>query len=201
MNIMDRERRSHARRTFIEITPGVRRALEALADASIELLDEIDAPAEGLEDGGDEEPTCGWTTGEAEAGAYVAGLDEGEDDDPAEDGHDAELEWPDSTLTLANTGGGFGLASMVCAGGEDDMRMREAFDPRLALRPVAPAPWRPGVYPRFPHEPADRPAFDLYGEIRRLRRVAVDAKTRKRRQRGRSRPSVSSRPRPGSKAR
>jgi len=56
MNSMVRERESHVSRLFIEVTPGIRRALEHLAAASIALLDEIDAPAEDLEDPDDEHP-------------------------------------------------------------------------------------------------------------------------------------------------
>lgn len=50
MPIMVRERRSHVRRLFIEITPGIRRALEVLATASADLLDEIDTPPDSLDD-------------------------------------------------------------------------------------------------------------------------------------------------------
>lgn len=43
-------------RQFLQVTPEMRRALEHLAAASIALLDEIDAPAEDLEDPDDEDP-------------------------------------------------------------------------------------------------------------------------------------------------
>lgn len=63
---MVRERPSLAPRQFIEITPALRRALEALVEAGIAALDEIDAPTEDLEeddepeDDGADEPTLGW---------------------------------------------------------------------------------------------------------------------------------------------
>lgn len=53
MNSMVRERETHVSRLFIEVTPGIRRALELLAEASITLLDEIAAPTDDREDGGD----------------------------------------------------------------------------------------------------------------------------------------------------
>lgn len=56
MRHMDRERESSVSRQFLQVTPEMRRALEHLAAASIALLDEIDAPAEDLEDPDDEDP-------------------------------------------------------------------------------------------------------------------------------------------------
>ena len=56
MRHMDRERESSVSRLFLQVTPEMRRALEHLAAASIALLDEIDAPAEDLEDPDDEDP-------------------------------------------------------------------------------------------------------------------------------------------------
>ncbi|PPQ39425.1 hypothetical protein SAMN06265338_103276 [Rhodoblastus acidophilus] len=49
MNIMDRERT-----LFVEITPTIRRRLEATVENIIALLDELDGDADG-EDGGDQE--------------------------------------------------------------------------------------------------------------------------------------------------
>lgn len=148
---MVRERPSLAPRQFIEITPALRRALEALVEAGIAALDEIDAPTEDLEEDDPEE-----------------------DADADEDGHDAELEWPDSTLTLTNTSGGLGLAAMVCSGSpEYTMALRESFDPRLTRRPPpgCTIPYVLRRLPTFPHEPADRPPFDPAAEKRRLRQA------------------------------
>lgn len=47
----DRPRReADAARLFIEVTPGIRRALESLAEASVALLGEIDAPPDDPDD-------------------------------------------------------------------------------------------------------------------------------------------------------
>lgn len=157
---MVRERPSLAPRQFIEITPALRRALEALVEAGIAALDEIDAPTEDLEEDDPEE-----------------------DADADEDGHDLEREADvdDSTLTLADTGRGYGLAATILDQGEDAMRMRESFDPRLTRRPPpgCTIPYVLRRLPTFPHEPADRLPFDPAAEKRRLRQALGQRRRRR----------------------
>lgn len=152
---MVRERPSLAPRQFIEVTPGIRRALELLAEASIQLLDEIDAPTEDLEEDDPEE-----------------------DADVDEDGHDAEMEWGDSTLTLTDTSRGYAFAASICFQWNDALAWRESFDPRLARRPApgCTIPYARRILPTFPHEPADRPPLNLPGELRRLNGLCRSAR-------------------------
>lgn len=178
---MVRERPSLAPRQFIEITPTLRRALEALVEAGIAALDEIDAPTEDLEDGADDEPSFGWSHHEAMRGRHIASLDEGEEDDPAEDseadedsdpaedGHDDEPEPMDAEVTRPDTSCGMGRAVRIYDDWEEAMALRESFDPRFALRPAPSDRLLPLPPLRFPHEPADRPLFDGRAEKRRLR--------------------------------
>ena len=168
---------------FLAITPEIRRALELLAEASIALLDEIDAPVDGLEADGDfevgfeddedthdaepetDEHDIGWTaeTGDTHCPNDLGGG--GEDED----------------FVAPETAGGFE------AGGElsyaDRARQKALFDPRLAHRDgrdrveFVEGPdgrkWRYegnrfGKLPAFPYDPPDRPAFMVREEIRRL---------------------------------
>lgn len=154
-------------------------ALEKIAARAIALLDEMDAPAEDLEPTGDDEPSFGWSHHEAMFGRYGGGPDEGEEDDPAEDsdadedsdpgedGHDAEADvYGDANLTRPETAEGFARI----ATGEEEMRLREAFDPRLARRPPGGCEieyWRRPM-PTFPHEP-DRSPLNMQDEMRRIR--------------------------------
>jgi hypothetical protein len=52
MNTHVRERESHARRLFIEVTPELRRVLETVAEAAIDALDQLDGDPD-LEDAED----------------------------------------------------------------------------------------------------------------------------------------------------
>lgn len=61
MNMLLRDRDTHARRVFIQVTPELRELLERIAEATIEALDEIDGNPD-LEANGDDEPTLGWAT-------------------------------------------------------------------------------------------------------------------------------------------
>lgn len=175
MNSMVRERESHVSRLFIEVTPGIRRALELLAEASITLLDEIDAPVDGLEADEDFELEC------EDEGAQCD--DEG---DPGGD-HEPDLGWnvdgeytgewaADEDFADPETSSGFPR------GGDLDFAVRSQqkalFDPRISRRGADPnrTTWTNstgdvfgfGRIPPFPHERPDRPAFHIEAEIRRL---------------------------------
>lgn len=157
MNSMVRERDTHVSRLFIEVTPGIRRALELLAEASITLLDEIDAPVDGLEADEDFEITH-------------------EDD---EDGDDAEMEHAepnddgDEDFVAPDTTGGFFRNGDLSL--EQRAVQRALFDPRIALRGSRGR----FVIPAFPHESADRPRLYIDEEIRRLNAVLWGKRKRK----------------------
>lgn len=78
MTSMVRERDLYAYTDLIELTPQLRRRIERTIAALVDLLDQVDAAHENLEEGGDDEPSLGWTLtmahgwdgpdGEAEAG-------------------------------------------------------------------------------------------------------------------------------------
>lgn len=89
MNMVLRGRETHARRTFIEITPELRRLLEGLIEAAIDALDQIDDDPDA-EDGCDLEPSFGWTEREGRFGVKHQAPDELEPDNDDEDGADAE---------------------------------------------------------------------------------------------------------------
>lgn len=182
MRHMDRERESSVSRLFIEVTPAMRRALELLAEASITLLDEIDAPVDELE----ADPDFEWLA---------------EDD---EDGHDAELEadepdlgwtedgwiggpsdWTgnghDEDFVAPETSGGFPRGGELLY--EQRAAQKALFDPRIARRDgrdrfeIIDGPDgrrrryegdRFGALPAFPHDPPGRAAFFIDGELRRL---------------------------------
>lgn len=101
MNTHVRERENSARRTFVEVTPELRRLLEAIAEAAIEALDQIDGDAD-LEDGGDyededggdadgdeREPSLGWIT--TERWHLVGGVLDLEEE-CEDEGHDSDTE-------------------------------------------------------------------------------------------------------------
>lgn len=94
MNTHVRGRETHARRTFIEVTPELRHILEGLIEAAIDALDQIDGDLDA-EDGADAEPSFGWTEREGRFGVRHQVPDELEPDNDAEDGADAE---PDEDL-------------------------------------------------------------------------------------------------------
>jgi hypothetical protein len=205
MNSMVRERDTHVSCLFIEVTPGIRRALELLAEASITLLDEIDAPVDGLEEdpdfeitheddeaNGDHEPNFGWT---------VDGKVIGADDD-----REPNLGWTcdgdmtgedvDEDLAAAETSSGF--PARLPQAPEKTLAARAAFDPRLAARPVPEArDWtdlgdgrriaygrfRAPSIPRFPHEPDTVLPFVMAREMARLR-GELFGKTRKQKKKG-----------------
>lgn len=181
-------------RLFIEVTPGIRRALELLAEASITLLDEIDAPVDGLEADEDFEVT----------------FEDDEDGDPGEDVGDGEpdLGWgnepqlcgvnhaagdaSDEDFVEPETSGGFSRDPEL----PRDRRaiQRALFDPRIASRQGVSAIMTTGGYryysvqiPRFPHEPPDRPKFHLDHEMWRLRKEIADIAGRRQRSRRRRR--------------
>ncbi len=193
MNSMVRERESHVSRLFIEVTPGIRRALELLAEASITLLDEIDTPVDELEadpdfeylaeddeDGGDDEPSFGWSN---EGGCIFGPDDEREpnlgwtnDGDPS--GDDA-----DEDLVASESSGGF--PARIATDHATITEVKTRFDPRLGLRPespkrewtehpnglrFSPGAWTRPTIPVFPHDPPGRAAFFVSDEIRRLNR-------------------------------
>lgn len=174
MNSMVRERDTHVSRLFIEVTPGIRRALELLAEASITLLDEIDAPvdeheadpdfeyfAEDDEDGHDEEdeadePDLGWTID----GRVTHG---GDDDD---------IVAPETSSGLIKFE--FGL-------GGDRAAHCSLFDPRLDRRGASNRTtfenefgrFSRGKIPAWPQDLPNRPVFFIEEELRRLRRELV----------------------------
>lgn len=180
MNSMVRERATHVDRLFIQVTPGIRRALELLAEASITLLDEIDAPVDELEHDPDFEHEC------EDEGAQCD--DEGIDDDPEPllgwnvdgvfTGHDDGEE----DFVAPETSGGYGVGSTWMDGAERSAQ-RALFDPRIGLRPPRSATWwkANNPIPPFPHERADRPAFHVEAEIRRLNKALVQGAAKKRR--------------------
>ncbi len=183
---------------FLAITPEIRRALELLAEASIALLDEIDAPVDELEADPDFE--------------YLA-----EDD---EDTHDAEPETDEHDIGWTAETGDTGRPNDWSGGGEDEdfvapetsggfetggelpyadrARQKALFDPRLDRRigrdrvEFVEGPdgrkWRYegdrfGKLPAFPHDPPDRPAFMVREEIRRLNAALWGGRKRKGRRR------------------
>jgi hypothetical protein len=188
---MVRERESHASRLFIEITPGIRRALEMLAEASIDLLNEIDAPLDGLE----VDPDFELLAEDDEDGGDAEDL--GEDD---EDTHDAEPEegnadlgWPESTVAsvVGDPGCDDDFVTPETSGGLMQpanagavvwrAAQRALFDPRLARRPKATRCGGDHPIPPFPHEAPDRPALRIGDEMQRLTLAlaALDARRRR----------------------
>lgn len=176
MNSMVRERGSHVSRLFIEVTPGIRRALELLAEASITLLDEIDAPVDELEADPDFELT----------------REDDEDGGDDEDSHDAEPEEEDRDLgwTVEGQIGGDDsdedFVSPETSGGfphgaEVPHRLRvnqkALFDPRISLRGSRGR----FVIPPFPNESVGRARFYIDEEIRRLSRHLAKSGQRARR--------------------
>jgi hypothetical protein len=185
MRHMVRERECHAvtPRLFIEVTPGIRQALELLAQASIDLLDEIDAPADGLEADPDFEVTF--------------------DDD--EDTHDAEEDEDENDLGWSEFPGGttFGhgeakdedFVAPETSGGLipppepgavvwpsfDRAAQRALFDPRIARRPEVSRCGGGHPIPPFPHGAPDRPALRIGDEMQRLTLAlaALDARRRR----------------------
>ncbi len=131
MNSMGRERGSHDSRLFLEVTPGIRRALELLAEASIALLDEIDAPDEDLEDGLDDEPST-WLENFA-----ARSSDKCEDDDREPDlgwTNDGDRSGTDADDDFAAAESSSGLPR-VTVSHRRRAAVKVKFDPRLALRP------------------------------------------------------------------
>ncbi len=175
MNSMVRERDTHVGRLFIEVTPGIRRALELLAEASITLLDEIDAP-----------------TDEIEADPDFEEYDDAEDDDPGEDNADAEpflgrtvddaTHGDDADQDLVDPETSAGLPPPPYRSPEEEAAQRATFDPRLGLRPEIRADWwrHTNPIPPFPRDALGRPAIYIDDEMRRLRReLAAMAPKRK----------------------
>ena len=172
MNSMVRDRESHVSRLFIEVTPGIRRALELLAEASIQLLDEIDAPVDELEEDPDFELEC------EDEGAQS-------DDEGIDDGPEPNLGWNVDGVFTGNddgeedfvapeTSGGYGTDT-TWMDGDERSAQRALFDPRIGRRPPRSENWWKGnnPIPPFPHERADRPAFHIEAEIRRLNKALV----------------------------
>ncbi len=166
---------------FLAITPEIRRALELLAEASIALLDEIDAPVDELEADPDFE--------------YLA-----EDD---EDTHDAEPETDEHDIGWTAETGDTGRPNDWSGGGEDEdfvapetsggfetgaelpfeqrAVQKALFDPRIARRGSV------GRFaiPTFPHEAPGRARLYVDEEIHRLRRQMAAAMPKRKRSCGR----------------
>lgn len=183
MNSMVRERESHVSRLFIEVTPGIRRALELLAEASITLLDEIDSPVDDLEEDPDFELEC------EDEGAQC--------DDEGDPGTDLEpnLGWNvdgvftghddgDEDFVAPDTSAGYGTDT-TWMDGDERSGQRALFDPRIGRRPSRSENWwrANNPIPPFPHERADRPAFHIETEIRRLNRALLPIAVKRRRKR------------------
>ena len=185
MPTMVRERESHVSRLFIEVTPGIRRALELLAEASITLLDEIDAPVDGLEAdedfeitheddeaNGDHEPNFGWT---------VDGKVIGADDD-----REPNLGWTvdgdgsgtDADDDFAAAESSAGLPRVTIGEWGPRAAVKAKFDPRLAARPQGGKGYGNPI-PPFPHDPPGRPPFYVAEEIRRLNAALWSGRKRK----------------------
>ena len=139
---------------FLEITPEIRRALALLAEASISLLDEIDAPTQDLEEGGDDEPSLGWVTDDRGCLISCASTDDRElecedegaqcDDEGAADTDlEPNLGWTldsrcdggdgEDDIVAPETSGGF--RSFGWRSPEEWTAAKCAFDPRLLARP------------------------------------------------------------------
>ncbi|NLH81777.1 MAG: hypothetical protein GX458_13145 [Phyllobacteriaceae bacterium] len=177
MNSMVRERESHVSRLFIEVTPGIRRALELLAEASITLLDEIDAPVDELE----ADPDFEWLAEDDEDGHDA----EPEEDEPelgwTEDGQiGSPDDWTgsgrDEDFVEPETSGGFPRAAPRPY--EERAVQKALFDPRIARRGMDAhrAAWTNPAgdilgfarIPTFPHDLPGRSACVVRDEIRRL---------------------------------
>jgi hypothetical protein len=114
MNTHVRGRDLHARRTFIEVSPELRHLLEAIAQAAIDALDQIDGEPD-LEDGADSEPdndgepTLGWTEdlwfGEGDDREEECEDEGAQCDDEGDDSGDREpwLGWHDVTGSHGGT--------------------------------------------------------------------------------------------------
>ena len=187
---------------FLAVTPEIRRALELLAEASIALLDEIDAPVDNLEwdsdfeilneddeANGDHERNLGWSTD----GCVFGPDDEREPDLGWTNDGDTTGEDADEDLAGAETSGG--LPPRVTHDFAEITAARAIFDPRLAARPALEVrewedngtgprfsfgPSRRSSIPAFPHEQAGRPAFHVEMEIRRLNRALLPLVAKKR---------------------
>lgn len=171
---------------FLAITPEIRRALELLAEASISLLDEIDAPTDDLEEDPDFELEC------EDEGAQSD--DEGIDDDPEPnlgwnvDGVFTSHDDGDEDFVAPETSGGYGTDTTWMDGTERSAQ-RALFDPRIGRRPNNGENWRKAnnPIPPFPHERVDRPAFHVEAEIRRLNKALLPIAARRRRHGGMNR--------------
>lgn len=74
---------------IVELTPALRREIEATVEHLITILDRFDGD-ENLEDGGDSEPSLGWTGMEASYPRYHPG-----DDREEENEHGGDIvDWP-----------------------------------------------------------------------------------------------------------
>ncbi len=203
MRHMDREGDTHVSRLFIEVTPGIRRALELLAEASITLLDEIDAPVDELEDEGNDEPCLGWANDGRGVLMRFSSADDREVDDDFElecedegaqcddEGFECDLEPnlgglegddADEDLVAAETSGGF--PARVARNGVGLAKAKARFDPRLASRPDNGKDWwrANNPIPPFPHDPPGRAPLDVEDEIYRLNK-ALRQRTAKRERR------------------
>jgi hypothetical protein len=189
---------------FLAITPEIRRALELLAEASIALLDEIDAPVDGLEadedfepigeddeENGDHEPNFGWTID----GKVIGADDDREPDLGWTSDGDPSGDDADEDLVAAESSGGF--PARIATDHATITEAKSRFDPRLGLRREPPQrEWTehpnglrfaPGaridaMIPPFPHEPPGRAQFYVCEEIRRLNAALWSG--RRRRSRG-----------------
>lgn len=184
MTMQLREGRSYARE-FVEVPGAFRRTLADAIETLISVLDQLEADPE-LEDGGDGEPTAGWSPGEIENDSWSHAVDEAEDGadaEPSGDEGEPDLGWPEAgggmigtavyfdpsedNLTVPETSGGF---VRVADSNAEEMALREGFDPRLARR-IAPGTrgyHSPGI-PAFPHETVQRERFYVDDEIARLK--------------------------------
>lgn len=194
MSSLDRARagRSPATAAFLPLTAELVARIEAIVAAGIALLDEIEGDAdlepslpgtnhrypvdaeddEIAEDDGDEhEPTLGASADVNQvAGWFTVGTRgsdgcEMECEDEGAASEDEGADESDYDLTAPETSCGFGAARAALPLGEAAMRVREAFDPRLARRGNRRLhAGAPRHLPTFPHEPADRAGFDKWAE-------------------------------------
>lgn len=148
-----RENRANTPVLFATITPEMVRQLAAVVEAGIALLDEIagEPDMEGeFPDGGDEDLE------EDHLGFSVDGLDwdlEEQCEDEGAQCDDEGADESDHNLTIPVTSAGLCLE---LPRDEDELRVRELHDPRLALRPTGRGYFGRSI-PAFPHEPPGAP--------------------------------------------
>lgn len=177
---------------FLPLTAELVARIEAIVAAGIALLDEIEGDADfepslpgtnhrypvdaeddeiPEEDGDEHEPQFGASADVNQvAGWFTVGTrgSDGCEEECEDEGAQADDEGfveSDYEMTAPETSCGFGAAIASMPFGAAAVRLREAFDPRLARRGDRRLhAGAPRHLPTFPHEPADRAGFDKWAE-------------------------------------